>query len=197
MDPSIILILIAGVVVCVPPVVLLARSQLAVGQTARALNGHGIHTGEGSPWLQARRTGQRRATKFILILLAVIAVICAAAWIITHQIEPGATDILGAMALQVLLPAFGVLLVVVVLALIKTCEVQELHRELSANLPGDHPARDAALGKLRGVTWSQTGATGVGVAAGIVCFLFGAGLIGALFVFASAAISCARDPKCL
>lgn len=191
-------ILLAAAAIALPALALLLRCRRLIGQTAASMKEHHVDIGEGTPWDEGLGRSTTLAAKLIGVILGVVVAILVAALAITYLIEPGALQPLFGVIIKVLgLPA-GIALLCVLLAVEKACQVRELFRAVTdSDLPADHPARRAALDLLGRVTWSQAGVTGIGALGAVLCFVFGAGLVGALFFFASAAISCARDPKCI
>lgn len=188
-------------------IVLLVRSRSAITATQELLATHGIAVGPGSPFAEARAAGRRTGgwVALVFVLLTVIAFVVAI--IATVGTEAAAMELFGGAAIALAVPALLVLglLTAVWMAV---CQVRELHRwlqvaDLAAADASDTDAestdqvRADGLQRLRRVTWSQAGVTGVGVVAGTLSILFGAVFVAALFALATAAISCARNPKCI
>ncbi len=148
---------------------------------------------------QAMRAGRRRGTWITVIVLAVILLGAVLAVVVTGVVEPDAVGMLVSGPGLVVAGPFLLVLGLLIPCWVLGSMVAAGHRLLTS-APWAEPHADAvttAVGQLRGVTWSQTGVTGVGVIAGVLSVIFGAGLIAALFVVATTAIACARDPKCI
>lgn len=182
--------------VALPALILLIRCELVLHRARLAING--APKGLAADWSQLQARSGRLATRATwLVVIATVAAI-GIALLVTVLIEPDALmAFLGFGLYNLALPCI-IALAFVLAAVHQACKVRELFDAIShSGLPADHPARVAALDQLGRVTWSQTGIAGLGIFGGVVCFVFGAGLIAALFALASTAISCARDPKCI
>ncbi|HIT76416.1 MAG TPA: hypothetical protein IAA98_12595 [Candidatus Avipropionibacterium avicola] len=185
--------------VMVPALVLLVRSARALSRARQTLAAAGIAIDESSDWGQAMRIGRRRGGWITAIVVGLIVIAYLVAILVTYAIEPDAAGWLAPPIGLVFLGPFLLALALLIPCWILGAMVAESHRLLTSPRWAEAAGAPvgAAVAQLRRVTWSQSGVTGIGVVAGVLSVIFGAGLIAALFVVATTAISCARDPKCI
>lgn len=201
MDPFVVIGTVTIVSLVVAVLLLLCRSLLALQRTRAVLAAAGVPVGSGSAYRQAVVAGRKLGGW----ISAGMSLLLVAAWGITmgltHATEPAAVSwLLGTPMAIIAVPTLAGLLVLAA-TWISVGAVREVHRWLQSADAGamevPEPARAEGLRLLRRVTWSQAGVAGVGVVAGTVSVVFGALLVAALFVLASTAITCTRNPKCI